>query len=143
MELRKLKQLVQMVARSGIQELDIQLGKEQIRIHRGSAVRPAPTEPPQAICLPQLRPQAPAGAEDNLATAQRAPMPGSCYLASAPGAAPFVSIGHRVQAGDPLCLIEAMKLMNTIEAERSGVVRAILIADGAAVQTGTPLFCIE
>ncbi|WP_174875033.1 acetyl-CoA carboxylase biotin carboxyl carrier protein [Vogesella oryzae] len=147
MELRKLKQLLQLVQHSGITELDVSIGGEQIRIRRGSAASPLPilcAPPAAAISVPQLAatpsaPQAPAVDEQ----AQCSPMPGTCYLAPAPGAAAFVQLGQQVQAGDTLCIVEAMKLMNSIEAERSGTLRAILVADGDNVQSGTPLFRID
>lgn len=148
MELRKLKQLIQLVQHSGVTELDINIGGEQIRIRRGSSATLAPAlypAPTAAISAPQLAAipatdTAPAVAGQHT---QCAPMPGTCYLAPAPGAAAFVQPGQKVQAGDTLCIIEAMKLMNAIEAERSGTLRAILVADGDTVQTGMPLFRID
>ncbi|MEQ6291284.1 acetyl-CoA carboxylase biotin carboxyl carrier protein [Vogesella sp. GCM10023246] len=148
MELRKLKQLIQLVQHSGVTELDISVGGEQVRIRRGCSATLAPALYPAmatAINAPQLTAVAPAAPAPSVAEqhTQCAPMPGSCYLAPAPGAAAFVQPGQQVQAGDTLCIIEAMKLMNAIEAERSGTLRAILVADGDAVQTGTPLFRID
>ncbi|MFC3532140.1 acetyl-CoA carboxylase biotin carboxyl carrier protein [Vogesella facilis] len=146
MEIRKLRQLIRMVQHSGIMELDIHVAGEQVRIRRGaaSALPPVLLAPPQTtITAPQL---ATVPASHSPAPAQQAqcsPMPGTCYLAPAPGAAPFARPGQQVQAGDTLCIIEAMKLMNAIEAERSGTLAAILVADGDAVQAGTPLFRID
>ncbi len=147
MEIRKLKQLIQLVQQSGIAELEVSEGEAQIRITR------AVTQPglqhytvgaaPQPEPLATTAPAAPAAAVaiDDSQT-QKSPMVGTCYLTPSPDASPFVSVGQQVRAGDTLCIIEAMKLMNEIEAERSGTITAILASNGQAVEFGEPLFVI-
>lgn len=147
MDLRKLQQLIALVQQSGISELEISGSNEQVRIKRAS----------NPVCLQYYTggdsaPLPPASAIPGIVTPppvvdntprQHAPMTGTCYLSPAPQAQPFVSVGQQVQAGDTLCIIEAMKLMNEITAERSGVIRAILVHSGQALNCGDPLFAIE
>ncbi|MFZ2628377.1 MAG: acetyl-CoA carboxylase biotin carboxyl carrier protein [Rugosibacter sp.] len=152
MDLRKLKTLIDLVQNSGISELEISEGDEKIRIAKhlpgaqtalvnlpapsvsgvAAAVAPAPTIP-----APSIAPAEIAGHE------VKAPMVGTFYRASAPGAAPFIEVGQAVQLGQTLCVIEAMKLMNEIEAEVSGTVSAILVENGQPVEFGQPMFVIS
>jgi len=145
MEIRKLKQLIQLVQQSGIAELEPSEGEAQIRITR--AVAQPGLQHYTVAAAPQPEPPAPAAAPaaavatDDSQT-QKSPMVGTCYLTPSPDASPFVSVGQQVRAGDTLCIIEAMKLMNEIEAERSGTITAILASHGQAVEFGEPLFVI-
>jgi len=156
MDLRKLKTLVDLVAESGITELEITEGDGKVRIVKHPVAQPvAMTGAPAAQVIGQA--QAPAtaavptaaGAEVPEAAANpstghtvKAPMVGTFYRASNPGAAPFVEVGQRVQEGDTLCIIEAMKLLNEIDADQSGVITSILVENGAPVEYGQPLFVI-
>lgn len=147
MDLRKIKTLIELVENSGIAELEIKEGEEFVRISRSStavqhvyaapqqgvapAAAPAPTAP--------ATPAAPAAPEGHVV---KSPMVGSFYRSPSPGAKAFVDIGQSVSAGDTLCIIEAMKLLNEIEADHSGVIKAILVESGQAVEFGQPLFII-
>ena len=150
MDLRKLKTLIDLVQNSGISELEISEGEEKIRIAKHLAAAPATTvvsmpvaAPPTAAVVPA---PTPAAAEPTPAAADghpvKAPMVGTFYRSSSPDAAPFVEIGQSVKVGDTLCIIEAMKLMNEIEADSAGTVKAILVENGQAVEYGQPLFLI-
>ena len=149
MDLRKLKKLIDLVEESGIAEIEVTEGEEKVRITRSVAApavqtvyaaAPAPVAAPaaaaQAASAPAA-PAAPAAAPANHANAQKSPMVGTFYRAASPTSDPFVEVGQTVKEGQTLCIIEAMKLMNEIEAEKSGVVKAIL------VEYGEPLFVIE
>jgi acetyl-CoA carboxylase biotin carboxyl carrier protein len=152
MDLRKLKTLIDLVETSGIAELEIQEGEERVRITRAPvqgqqtvmfqpAPQPAPLAPlapPAAVPTPQEIAAA-AAAEGH---AVKSPMVGTFYRSASPGAAPFVEIGDTVAQGDTLCIVEAMKLMNEIEADASGTIKAILVENGQAVEFGQPLFLI-
>ena len=147
MDLRKLKTLIELVESSGIAELEIQEGEERVRITRAappvqhradgdataSQRRPRPRRPRRP---PRRAPRSPKG------HIVKCPMVGTFYRSASPGAKPFVDVGQTVQAGDTLCIIEAMKLMNEIEADKSGVVKAILVENGQPVEFGQPLFII-
>ena len=152
MDLRKLKTLIELVESSGIGELEIQEGEERVRITRaapppqGQLLTSAPTAavpvaaapaPPPA---PAPAPAAPAQPEGHLV---KSPMVGTFYRSASPGAKPFVEVGDSVQVGDPLCIIEAMKLMNEIESDQAGVVKQILAENGQPVEFGQPLVIIE
>ncbi|MDR1529376.1 MAG: acetyl-CoA carboxylase biotin carboxyl carrier protein [Burkholderiales bacterium] len=147
MDLRKLKTLIELVEASGIAEIEIEEGEERVRITRAS---PAPVSmpvyapmPPQQIAVPVAEtPPPPAQAEPKGHTIT-SPIVGTFYRASSPGAKPFIEVGSQVKEGDQLCIIEAMKLMNEIDADRAGVIKAILVENGAAVEFGQPLFVIE
>ncbi|MCL2297709.1 MAG: acetyl-CoA carboxylase biotin carboxyl carrier protein [Proteobacteria bacterium] len=152
MDLRKLKTLIELVESSGIAELEIQEGEERVRITRASAAMM--TAPTMMMAAPQPMHAAPAAATAAAPAAPEAPsapsghtitspMVGTFYRASSPGAKPFVDIGMAVKEGDTLCIVEAMKLMNEIEADRAGVVKAILVENGHPVEFGQPLFVIE
>jgi len=147
MDLRKLKTLIELVESSGIAELEIAEGEERVRITRSL---PPPSPPPVQGAGPAAAPgvQLSVGAEAPPAAAAseghvvKSPMVGTFYRSASPGGKPFVEIGDEVQAGDPLCIIEAMKLMNEIEADQAGVVKAILIENGQAVEYGQALVVI-
>lgn len=152
MDLRKLKKLIDLVEESGIAEIEVTEGEEKVRITRSTQVQQnvfaapvqapvAPVAAPVAVAAPTVAaPEAPSA---DLANAQKSPMVGTFYRAPSPSAPPFVEVGQTVKAGDTLCIIEAMKLMNEIEAEKSGVVKAILVENGHPVEYGEPLFVIE
>jgi acetyl-CoA carboxylase biotin carboxyl carrier protein len=143
MDLRKLKTLIELVESSGIAELEIAEGEERVRITRsvapGSHHHPLPAQ--HASPMPVAHAPAPAAQEPEGHTI-KSPMVGTFYRSASPGAKAFVDIGDSVQVGDPLCIIEAMKLMNEIEADRAGVVKAILAENGQAVEYGQPLVII-
>ena len=146
MDIRKVKKLIELLEESGIAEIEIQEGEESVRISRyGSSavaapVAAAPIAAPPVTTAP-AEAAAPAGAStDNAVTS---PMVGTFYLSSSPGAAPFATVGQSVKAGDVICIIEAMKIMNQIESDRDGVVKSILAEDGQPIEFGQPLFIIE
>ncbi len=145
MDLRKLKKLIDLVQESGIGELEITEGEEKVRISRaGSAVQAAVMAMPQATTMMAAAPAAaapetPAELEGHVV---KSPMVGTFYRSSAPGAKPFVEIGQSVNAGDTLCIIEAMKLLNEIEADQGGVIKSVLVENGQPVEYGQPLFLI-
>ena len=151
MDLRKLKTLIDLVAESGIAELEITEGEGKVRIVKFSqAVQPVAYAP-----APQQYAPAPAGAEAMAAAAPvapvsaavvghtvKAPMVGTFYRAPNPNSPSFVEVGQTVKEGEPLCIIEAMKLLNEIEADKSGVIKEILVQNGEPVEYGQPLFVI-
>ena len=150
MDLRKLKKLIELVEESGIGELEITEGEEKVRISKsGSVVQSYVTAPPvlQPAAASVTSPQ-----ETEAAAAKEAlpdnhvvksPMVGTFYRSSAPGANAFVEVGQTVKVGDTLCIIEAMKLLNEIESDQDGVIKAILVENGQPVEYGEPLFEIE
>jgi acetyl-CoA carboxylase biotin carboxyl carrier protein len=151
MDLRKLKTLIELVENSGIAELELTEGEEHVRISRSSSVG-APMQQfyaaaPQAVPAPAATaaaaaaatPAAPATPEGHVV---KSPMVGSFYRSPSPGAKSFVDVGQNVNEGDTICIIEAMKLLNEIEADKSGVIKAILVENGQAVEFGQPLFII-
>lgn len=145
MDLRKLKTLIELVENSGIAELELTEGEEHVRISRASSVA-APMQQvyaaaPQAapVAATPATPAAPAAPEGHVV---KSPMVGSFYRSPSPGAKAFVDIGQSVNEGDTLCIIEAMKLLNEIEADKAGVIKAILVENGQAVEFGQPLFII-
>jgi acetyl-CoA carboxylase biotin carboxyl carrier protein len=150
MDLRKLKTLIDLVQNSGISELEISEGEEKIRIAKHLTAAPATTVvsmPVAAAAAPVAVAPAPTPAGEPAPSqvdghVVKAPMVGTFYRSSGPDAAPFVEVGKTVKAGDTLCIIEAMKLMNEIEAEVSGVVKAIQVENGQAVEYGQPMFVI-
>ncbi|MEP6996630.1 MAG: acetyl-CoA carboxylase biotin carboxyl carrier protein [Betaproteobacteria bacterium] len=143
MDLRKLKTLIELVESSGIAELEIAEGEERVRITRALAPAAHQHAPPtmQVGGAPATH-AAPAAAPEPEGHTIKSPMVGTFYRSASPGAKAFVDVGDSVQAGDPLCIIEAMKLMNEIEADRAGVVKAILAENGQAVEYGQPLVII-
>ena len=147
MDLRKLKKLIDLVEGSGIAELEITEGEEKVRISRyGQAASPAHHyAPPPVQVSAQIPPAvAPAPAEDAQPDGHvvKSPMVGTFYRASSPEAKPFVEVGQNIAAGETLCIIEAMKLLNEIEADQGGVIKAILVENGQPVEYGEPLFII-
>jgi acetyl-CoA carboxylase biotin carboxyl carrier protein len=152
MDLRKLKTLIDLVQNSGISELEISEGEEKIRIAKHTAPAApttvmlgshgyAPQQPPLAAPTPVAVAEAAAPAEPE-GHAVKAPMVGTFYRSGSPGAAAFVEVGQTVKQGDTLCIIEAMKLMNEIESDASGTIKAILVENGQPVEYGQPLFII-
>ena len=149
MDLRKLKKLIDLVQESGIAELEITEGEEKVKIVKGGTVTvaaaPIMAMPAAAPAAPALA-AAPAAAEAPEAGQEghvvKAPMVGTFYRSSSPDAKPFVEVGQAVKEGDTICIIEAMKLMNEIEADASGVVKAILVENGQPVEYGQPLFIL-
>jgi acetyl-CoA carboxylase biotin carboxyl carrier protein len=149
MDLRKLKTLIELVEASGIAELEISEGEERVRITRSSAAPVYAAAPQQHMvaAAPAAAP-APAAPAAPVAPAEpeghtvKAPMVGSFYRSPSPGAKAFVEVGQTVAKGDTLCIIEAMKLLNEIESDQGGVVKAILVENGQPVEYGQPLFII-
>ena len=144
MDLRKLKKLIDLVQESGIAELEITEGEEKVKIVKGGAVNvSAPPVAPASLPAAAPAPLGPAepepGQEGHVV---KAPMVGTFYRSSSPDAKPFVEVGQAVKEGDTICIIEAMKLMNEIEADASGVVKAILVENGQPVEYGQPLFIL-
>lgn len=155
MDIRKIKKLIELVEESGIMEIEISEGEESVRISRGSAVAAAapvapqpiivPPATPAAVATPTAAPVAAPAAEANAISGHtvRSPMVGTFYRSPSPEAAPFVEVGKSVKVGDTLCIVEAMKMMNRIESDKAGVVKAILVNDGDAVEFDEPLIVIE
>lgn len=157
MDLRKLKTLIDLVSESQVQELEITEAEGKVRIVKGPSgvvysAAPAMVAAPQAMPAPVAAPApaaAPAlseAAADVVALAGhtvKSPMVGSFYRSSSPGAKAFVEIGDTVAVGDTICIIEAMKILNEIEADKAGVIKKIMVENGAAVEYGQPLFIIE
>lgn len=150
MDLRKLKKLIDLVQESGISELEVTEGEEKVRIAKHST-GPAPTnyvtQAPVMHAAPAAAAPAaaaPAASDPGLPEGHvvKSPMVGTFYRASAPGAKPIVEIGQTVAVGDVLCIIEAMKLMNEIEADAAGTIKAILVENGEPLEYGEPLFVI-
>ncbi len=142
MDLRKLKTLIELVESSGIAELEISEGEERVRITRSPATVPQQVyAAPQAVPAPQPVAE-PAKAAEPEGHVVKSPMVGSFYRCPSPGAKSFVEVGQSVSAGDTLCIIEAMKLLNEIEADQAGIVKAILVENGQPVEFGQPLFII-
>jgi acetyl-CoA carboxylase biotin carboxyl carrier protein len=150
MDLRKLKKLIDLVQESGIAELEITEGEEKVKIVKGGLVTVAAAQPAAATAGPAAAPAGPAPAAAPAAEPEpgqdghvvKAPMVGTFYRSPSPDAKPFVEVGQAVKEGDTICIIEAMKLMNEIEADASGVVKAILVENGQPVEYGQPLFIL-
>jgi acetyl-CoA carboxylase biotin carboxyl carrier protein len=155
MDLRKLKKLIDLVQESGIGEIEITEGEEKVRISRQAVGAPmviaAPSAMPMGYAPPAAAPGPAPGAEAPPAAAPpeakghqlKSPMVGTFYRAPSPGAPSFVEIGQSVTKGQTLCIIEAMKLLNEIESDASGTIKAILVENGQPVEYGQPLFVIE
>lgn len=148
MDLRKLKKLIDLVQESGISELEVTEGEEKVRIAKHVAA-PAPANyvaqiPAPVAAMPAAAPAAAASEAPALPDGHvvKSPMVGTFYRSSSPGSKPYVDVGQSVAEGDTLCIIEAMKLMNEIEADASGSVKAILVENGQPVEYGQPLFVI-
>lgn len=149
MDLRKLKTLIELVESSGIAELEINEGEERVRITRNVVAaqqayapaaphQPAPAPVVQASAV-AVEPEKPAVAEGHVV---KSPMVGTFYRSASPGSKPFMDVGQSVKSGETLCIIEAMKLLNEIESDQSGVIKAILVENGQPVEFGQPLFVI-
>ncbi len=148
MDLRKLKTLIDLVSESNVSELEITEAEGKVRIVKGSGMVQQPFQPvaptaalaasPQGPIAPAVAavPEAPAG------YAVKSPMVGTFYRSASPGAKPFVELGSQVKEGDTICIIEAMKILNEIEADKSGTIGQILCENGQAVEYGQPLFVI-
>ncbi|WP_022978831.1 acetyl-CoA carboxylase biotin carboxyl carrier protein [Ideonella sp. B508-1] len=154
MDLRKLKTLIDLVSESNIAELEITENEGKVRIVKsGGATFAAPVmtmpvaaaaaAPAAPAALPPAEAPAAAAAPAVSGTVVKSPMVGTFYASSTPGGKPFVEVGSSIKSGDALCIIEAMKIMNEIEAEVTGTVREVLVENGQAVEFGQPLFVIE
>ena len=149
-DLRQVKKLIELVEESDIDELEIHEAEESVRIRRRS---PPPVQAPlaqiyapPATAAPALLPASPvAPAADDPEAGQtvKSPMVGTYYQSPSPSAKPFVAIGQRVEVGDTLCIIEAMKILNQIEADRAGVIKSIMVEDAQPVEFDQPLFVLE
>ncbi|MDO6459967.1 acetyl-CoA carboxylase biotin carboxyl carrier protein [Granulosicoccaceae sp. 1_MG-2023] len=147
MDIRKVKKLIELLEESAVSEIEIKEGEDSVRISRGVPAAAAPAPVPVAAVAPAPVAAAPAPAEreeDALPEGNivESPMVGTFYRASSPGAKPFVEVGQEVKAGDTVCIIEAMKILNQIEAEVSGTVKAVLVENGQPVEFGEPLIVI-
>jgi len=155
MDIRKVKKLIELLEESNIDEIEIKEGEESVRISRNGASLAAPQYAAAPIAAPAPAPvaapvaAAPAAEEAPAAEAEisghkiKSPMVGTFYRSASPGAATFTDVGQTVSEGDTLCIIEAMKILNQIEADKSGTVKAILVENGQPVEFGQPLFIIE
>jgi acetyl-CoA carboxylase biotin carboxyl carrier protein len=158
MDLRKLKTLIDLVSESNVSELEITEAEGKVRIVKAPVAAPvvvasAPVANPPAALVASVPAAtatptpAAAGAASSDDKVQghviKSPMVGTFYRAPSPGAQPFVEVGQAVKEGDPVCIIEAMKILNEIEADRAGVIKAILVENGQAVEYGQPLFVLE
>jgi acetyl-CoA carboxylase biotin carboxyl carrier protein len=151
MDIRKVKKLIELLDESGIAEIEITEGEEAVRISRyptgvamaqAPVMAPAPPQAPAAAAPSAATQPAEAPAEDE-GYLVSAPMVGTFYSSSSPGAAPYVQVGDRVSEGDTLCIIEAMKMMNQIEADVSGTIKSIRVQNGDPVEYGQTLFVID
>ena len=152
MDLRKLKKLIDLVEQSGIAELEITEGEEKVRISRSGVAQtvapvaaqaqPVAAPPAAPAAAPGSAPPAPEVPQAPEGHTMKAPMVGTFYRSPAPGAKAFVEVGQQVAEGDVLCIIEAMKLLNEIEADHAGTIKAILAENGQPVEYGQPLFII-
>ena len=157
MDLRKLKTLIELVSESNVHELEITEAEGTVRIVKGPIAAPAAPAPVQTIQIPQqvyaaapaaapvaaAPAAAPAPVAEVSGTPVKSPMVGTFYRSSSPGAKPFVEVGSVVNVGDTLCIIEAMKILNEIEAETAGTVKQVLCDNGQGVEYGQVLFVIE
>ena len=151
MDIRKIKKLIELLEDSDVSEIEIVEGEESVRIARASGVTyaapvvqaAAPVSAPAAAPAPASAPQAAAEPMMPPGTIMESPMVGTFYRSSSPTTASFVEVGQSVNKGDTICIIEAMKIMNQIEAEISGTVRAVLVEDGQPVEFGEPLIVID
>ena len=150
MDIRKVKKLIELLEESGIAELEINEGEESVRISRYSTAAPpaAPVSYAAPPAAPAAAPSAPAAAEseeESLPSGHiiKSPMVGTFYSSPSPGAKTFVNIGDSVSEGDTICIVEAMKILNQIEAEVSGTIKAILVENAQPVEYGQPLMIIE
>ena len=151
MDIRKVKKLIDLLEESGINEIEIHEGEESVRITRAASgpqgyfapPMPMPAAPTTAAPVATTMSPAETVAKESPGHRVTAPMVGTFYLAPSPGARPFVEVGSTVEVGDTLCIIEAMKMLNPIEADKAGIVREALVENGHPVEYGQPLFIIE
>lgn len=156
MDIRKIKRLIELLEESGIAEIEIKEGEESLRISRSSPPQPvamaaaapasaipaiAPGTQAESAVIPSIEP----ATEHSIPAGHvvESPMVGTFYVSASPGSAPFVTIGQKVKVGDTLCIIEAMKMLNQIEADKSGTIKAILVSNSQPVEYGEPLMVIE
>lgn len=146
MDIRKVKKLIELLEESNINELEITEGEDSVRISRGVPAAAYAAQPMMAAPMVAAPPAAPAAVaisnEPIAGHTINSPMVGSFYASPAPGSPAFVSVGQAVSPGDVLCIIEAMKMMNQIEADKAGVIGAILVEDGEPIEFDQPLFTI-
>ncbi|OQK16141.1 acetyl-CoA carboxylase biotin carboxyl carrier protein subunit [Methyloprofundus sedimenti] len=146
MDIRKIKKLIEIIEESDIAEIEITEGEESVRINRYSS-RSAPvayaTAPPASVAAAAAPAIAESATVEPSGHVVKSPMVGTFYRSASPGSAPFVELGKSVKAGDTLCIIEAMKILNQIESDKSGVIKQILIEDAQAVEYDQALFIIE
>lgn len=154
MDIRKIKKLIDMIGESDVAEIEIHEGEESVRISRHSKLPPppqyypmpapqAPVAAPQPYAQPEAEPARKGDADPLTGHIVRSPMVGTFYRSSTPGAKAFVEVGQRVESGETLCIIEAMKILNPIEADKSGKVTKILVENAQPVEYNQPLFVIE
>ena len=151
MDIRKVKKLIELLEESGIAEIEIHEGEESVRISRMSQHSPvvaapvAAAAPIAAAPAPAAAPAVEAATDDGIPSGHQvvSPIVGTFYGSASPGAKAFATVGQNVSEGDTLCIIEAMKIMNPIEADKSGKVKAILVENGDPIEFGQPLFVIE
>ncbi len=153
MDIRKVKKLIELLEESDVAEIEIHEGEESVRISRNSSLPAAMAMPaimPQVSAAAPVAPAAtapPAAAEESapelVGHAVRSPMVGTFYRSPSPGSKPFVEVGQQVSAGDTLCIIEAMKILNQIESDKTGTVKQILVENGEPVEYNEPLFIID
>jgi len=154
MDIRKVKKLIELLEESAISEIEIKEGEESVRISRANtapvyAAPPAPelpaaaAAPPMAPPAASVPPAAPAAELEVDGTVVNSPMVGTYYASPSPGAPPFVKVGQSIKPGDTICIVEAMKILNQIEAEVGGVVKKLLVEDGQPVEFGEPLMIVE
>ena len=149
MDIRKVKKLIELLEASSVDEIEIKEGEESVRISRNTAAPiamaapvAAPAMPAPVPAVPAPAPAAPEAAAPSTANAVKSPMVGTFYRSPSPDAAPFVEVGQSVRAGDVLCIVEAMKMMNQIEADHAGTVTAIHVDNGEPVEFDQPLITI-
>lgn len=156
MDIRKIKKLIELLDQSGVSEIEIKEGEESLRISRNQATGPAVTMPAPGVISPPPTAYYPPPSQSATAVSElksqesdpsghtlTSPMVGTFYRASSPGAKSFVEVGQSVKIGDTLCIIEAMKMLNQIESDKAGKIKAILVENGQPVEFGQSLFIIE
>ncbi|WP_415897672.1 acetyl-CoA carboxylase biotin carboxyl carrier protein [Neptuniibacter sp. QD57_21] len=146
MDIRKVKKLIELLEESNINEIEIKEGEESVRISRGSSVVAAPVAAPVAVAAPAAAPapatEAAPEAPQTSGHVVKSPMVGTFYTAPSPSSPAFAEVGQTVKVGDVICIVEAMKMMNQIEADKAGVIEAILVEDGQPVEYDQPLVTI-
>ena len=148
MDIRKVKKLIELIQESDVAEIEIHEGEESVRIsrlgsHMPQVMMPAPAMAAAAPVAAAVATTDDAGSDVPSGHAVKSPMVGTFYRAPSPGAKSFVEVGHSVSSGDTLCIVEAMKILNQIEADKSGTIKAILVENGEPVEYGQPMFVID